>query len=69
MDVLWIIRIVILGLFHWVLAFLLLEDLVYRKKVLGGKKWPWALAIILITWLGSIFYLLCHPEVFYKNKQ
>jgi len=68
MDVFWIIRLIIMGLLHWVLAFLLLDDLVTRKKVLGGKKWPWALAIIFIAWFGPILYLLCHPQVFYKNN-
>jgi hypothetical protein len=68
MDVLWIIRLVVFGLSHWVLAILLLRDLAYRKRVLGGKKWPWALAIIFISWLGSILYLLCHPQIFYENN-
>ena len=58
-----IIRIVLLGIVHWVLAILLIQDLVSRKHVLGGRKWPWALAILLVTFLGSVVYLLCHPRV------
>lgn len=64
MDLEWILRIVFLGLAHWILAGVLLQDLVYRKKVIGGKKWPWAVVIIFITCLGSIFYLLFHPQIF-----
>jgi hypothetical protein len=68
MDTQWITKIVIFGILHWMLALLLLQDLAYRGRVLGGKKWPWALAILFITWLGSFVYLLCHPQIFYENK-
>lgn len=68
MDTLWITRLAIFSIFHWVLALILLNDLAYRKRVLGGKKWVWALAIIFLTWAGSILYLLCHPQVFYDSN-
>jgi len=67
-DVVWIIRLVIFALLHWVLAFFLLRDLAYRKRVLGGEKWPWAVAIIFVIWLGSIIYVLCHPGIFFDQN-
>ena len=69
MDLGWTIRFIIFGILHWVLAGMLLQDLAYRKKVLGGKKWPWAVVIIFVTWLGSIVYLLCHPQIFTQGDR
>ena len=45
------------------LAGIMLADLVVRKRVLGRRKWPWALAILLLTFVGSVLYLLCHPQI------
>lgn len=53
---------------HWVLVGMLLQDLANRKKVLGGKKWPWAVAIIFITFAGAVLYMLCHPQMFFRNE-
>ena len=64
-----VIILVLFGVLHWVLAIMLLSDLVKRKRVLGGRKAPWAIAIILITFLGSLFYLICHPAVFYGSDE
>ncbi|MFC1846243.1 hypothetical protein ACFLYM_02370 [Chloroflexota bacterium] len=63
MPVEWIIRIVLLGVVHWVLAGILLHDLAYREKVFGGHKAPWAIMIILILCLGSLLYLMFHPQI------
>ncbi len=60
----WILRLVLLGILHWVLAVMLLHDLASRRRVLGGRKAPWAIAIVLATFLGSLLYLLCHPQIF-----
>jgi len=49
MDIERLIVLVLFGILHWVLAIMLLSDLVKRKRVLGGRKAPWAIAIILIT--------------------
>lgn len=62
-----IIAIVLFCLLHWVLAIMLLHDLAERKCVLGGRKWPWAIAIIFVTFLGSLAYLICHPKIFYES--
>ena len=59
----WIIRIFLLGIIHWVLAGFLLHDLAYRKKVFGGKKAPWAIIIALVLCVGSLIYLLFHPQI------
>jgi len=51
-----------------VLAIMMLQDLVARKRVLGGRKWPWAVAIIFVIFFGSLVYLLCHPKIFYDGN-
>ena len=63
MDLEWILRIVLLGITHWILAGILLQDLAARERVVGGHKWPWAVVIILITCFGSLLYLLFHPQI------
>ncbi len=35
-----------------------LVDLARRERVAGGRKWPWALLIILVGGLGPMAYLL-----------
>ncbi len=62
-----ILALVLFGILHWVLAMMLLQDLIERKRVLGGKKWPWAIAIMFVTFLGSVAYLFCHPKIFYDS--
>jgi uncharacterized membrane protein YuzA (DUF378 family) len=59
----WIIRIVLFGIVHWILAGILLQDLVNRRKVFGGHKAPWAIIILIIPCFGSILYLLFHPRI------
>jgi len=61
----YILRFVLLGILHWLLAIMMVQDLAARKRVLGGKKWIWAVTILFITVLGSVFYLLCHPQIFF----
>ena len=67
MDLEWILRLVLFGILHWVLAIMLLHDLSEREKVLGGRKWPWAIVIVFVTFLGSLAYLFCHPKLFYDS--
>ena len=63
MELDWILRLVLFGVMHWILAVMMLQDLAYRKRVLGGRKWPWAVIILLVTFLGSLLYLVCHPRI------
>jgi len=63
-----VLALLLFGILHWVLAIMLLRDLANRKRVLGGKKAPWAIVIILVTFLGSLIYLLCHPGIFYGSE-
>ena len=58
-----IYALVLFGILHWVLVIVLLNDLTHRK-VLGGHKAPWAIAIIFIIFLGSMLYMLFHPRFF-----
>jgi len=67
MDLEWILQLVLFGVLHWVLAVLLLQDLANRERVLGGRKAPWVLLIILLAFLGSILYMLSHPQVFLED--
>lgn len=69
MDPDWIIRLVLLGIMHWVLAIMMLQDLVTRRRIIGGLKWPWGVAIVFVTFLGSVIYLLCHPRVIIGGDQ
>ena len=69
MDLERVLALVLFSILHWVLAIMLLHDLTTRKKVLGGRKAPWAIAIILVTFLGSLLYLLCHPAIFYGSDE
>jgi len=64
----WILRIVLFGIAHWVLAGFLLQDLASRQKVVGGRKLPWALVILFITGFGSLLYLLFHPQILYPDS-
>lgn len=60
-----IVRIVVmaiaLGIIHWGLVAITLERLVDRPKVVGNKA-LWGAAILFITCLGSLSYLLVHPD-------
>jgi len=64
----WILRIVLFGIVHWILAGVMLHDLASRQRVFGGYKWPWALAIIFITCFGSLLYLMFHPQMLYPDR-
>ena len=63
-----ILKLILFSLSHWVLAAILLRDLAARKRVLGKRKWPWAVVIIFITFLGSLLYLLCHPQILLSSN-
>ena len=64
-----LLRLVILGILHWVLALMMLQDLAYRDRVLGGKKALWAVFIIFFLIIGSLIYLLCHPQIFFGEDR
>lgn len=51
------------GIAHWGFVKMALEDIIQRERVIGGKKAPWVLAILFITCLGSVLYLVVHPEL------
>ena len=61
-DVVLILKIVLLGVIHWMLVPLALHALIERQRVVGGRKAPWAVAIVFITCLGSLLYLIFHPQ-------
>ncbi len=67
MELEWILQLALFGILHWALAIMLLHDLASRQRVLGGRKAPWAIAIALVTFLGSLLYLLCHPQIFRED--
>ena len=61
-DITLILKIILLGFIHWMLVPFALKALVERKRVLGGKKAPWAVAIIFLACVGSLLYLIFHPN-------
>jgi len=63
------IALILFGLLHWVLAVMLLRDLIERKKVRGGHKAPWAVAIMFIVFIGSLLYIVFHPSTFYEKDK
>ncbi len=63
----YILRLVLFGILHWILAFIMLNDLANRKRVIGGKKWIWAILILLVLIVGSFIYLLFHPQIFFGD--
>ena len=63
------LRFIVFGILHWLLAFIMLSDLAYRKKVMGSKKWVWALLILLLFVIGSVIYLLFHPQIFFGEDR
>ncbi len=64
----WIFRIVVLGVVHWVLAGFVLQDLASRRKVVGGRKWPWVVLVVFVMCFGSLLYLLFPPQVLYREE-
>ncbi|MBA7711752.1 hypothetical protein ES703_120718 [subsurface metagenome] len=63
MDPEWVLRIVLFGIAHWILAGVLIKDLASRQRVFGGHKPPWAIVILFIPGFGSLLYLLFHPQI------
>ncbi len=63
----WVIRIILFGIVHWILAGILLNDLASRQKVFGGHKPPWVIVVLIIPCFGSMLYLLFHPQIFYPD--
>lgn len=60
----WILRLVLIGMAHWILAGIMIQDLANRQKVFGGRKSTWAIIILLlIPCFGSFLYLLFHPQI------
>jgi len=68
MELEWYLALALFSILHLALAIMLLQDLANRKRVLGGRKAPWAIAILFVTFLGSLLYLLCHPKIFYDSE-
>ena len=62
MELEWILKIVLVGVIHWMLVILVLPDLVSRHRVVGRKRF-WAVAILFLTCFGSLAYLMAHPQV------
>jgi len=60
-----VILAVTLGVAHWVLVPIALESLFARPKVVGTKA-LWGIAIVSITCLGSLLYLIAYPDA--KDK-
>jgi hypothetical protein len=64
----WIIRIILFSIVHWILAGVMLSDLASRKKVFGNHKAIWAVLILIVPNLGSLLYLVFHPQILSPNS-
>jgi len=53
---------------EWILRIVLLGIAPSRQRVVGGRKWPWAVVIIFITCFGSLLYLLFHPQILNPDR-
>ena len=62
-----LLALILMSILHFVLAGMLLDDLSKRRRILGGRKAPWAVAILLVAFVGALLYLLCHPRIFYGS--
>ena len=69
MDIERLLAAILFGVLHWVLAIMLLQDLARREHVRGGHKAPWALAILLVIYLGSVAYIISHPDTIYGRNE
>jgi uncharacterized membrane protein YwzB len=60
-----VVRIIVLavglGIIHWAFVPMVLERLFCRPKVVGSRV-VWGLAIVSLTCIGSLAYLLVHPD-------
>ena len=68
MDPEYYLWLILIGILHWVLVFMLLQDLAQRQRLQRKTKWPWALMIILLTGVGALLYIICHPGIFIESK-
>lgn len=50
-----------LGIIHWAVVPMVLERLFSRPKVVGSRA-LWCMAIVCLTCVGSLAYLLVHPD-------
>ena len=62
-----ILSIILFSILHWILAIMMLKDLSSREKVIGGRKAPWAIVIIVLVFVGSVLYLVFHPRVLLED--
>lgn len=60
-----LVRIIVLavglGLIHWAVVPMVLERLFSRPKVVGSRA-LWGITIVCLTCVGSLAYLLVHPD-------
>ncbi|HEX3016081.1 MAG TPA: PLDc N-terminal domain-containing protein [Desulfobacteria bacterium] len=47
-----------LAIIQLLLQIIALVDISRRPEVVGGRKWPWVLVIVIFGLLGSAVYLL-----------
>ena len=62
MDLEMVLKLIYIGLIHWMFVGIAVRNLTEREQVLGGRKGLWAMVILFITCFGSLFYLMLHPK-------
>lgn len=65
----WLARIILFSIIHWVLAGIMITDLLNRRRVIGGHKGWWLGLVMLLPGFGSLTYLLFHPDILHASSQ
>jgi len=59
----WVVELIFLCIVHWILAGIVVNDIAKRKHVKGNHKAPWVIVVLLLTFFGSLLYIMFHPQM------
>jgi hypothetical protein len=64
----WLVRIILFAIIHWVLAGIMMTDILTRSRVIGGRKGIWLAIVMMIPGFGSLLYVLLHPDILHASS-